>query len=98
MITLNVENVPYVGLKIGYTYIHLSTLPEALEKTYPQLKGRYNLYYQIITNLSDRGLVNMNASDTTHDMATMQGLPSTQVTDLGAEFLSFIESQTEEKD
>jgi hypothetical protein len=93
------KDPPHGGtpLKTGYTYIHLSVLPEAIEKTYPQLKGRYDFYYQIIKELSDRGLANMSASDTTHDMATMQGIPSTQVTELGAEFLSFIESQIEEE-
>jgi hypothetical protein len=38
----------------------------------------------------------MSASDTTHDMATMQGIPSTQVTGLGAEFLVFIASHFDE--
>ena len=94
------KDPPYGGepLKIGYTYIHLSALPEAIEKTYPQLKGRYDLYYQIIKELSERGLVNMSARDTTHDMAIIQGIPSTQLTELGAEFLSFIESQIEEEE
>lgn len=93
------KDPPYGGipLKMVYTYIHLSALPEAIEKTYPQLKGRYNFYYQIIKELSDRGLVNMSASDTTHEMATMKGIPSTQVTKLGAEFLAFIEFQIDEK-
>lgn len=79
-----------IPLRSGNTYIHLSDLPKALEQTYPDLKGRYDFYYQIIKDLSDRGLVNMSASDTTHDMATMQGIPSTQVTELGTEFLTFI--------
>lgn len=92
------KNPPQGGipLKTGNTYIHLSALPDAIEQTYPELKGRYDFYYQIIKDLSDRGFVNMSASDTTHDMATMQGIPSTQVTGLGAEFLAFIESHFDE--
>jgi len=34
----------------------------------------------------------MSASDTTHDMATMHGIPSTQVTQWGDNFLSFVKS------
>ena len=92
------KNPPQGGipLKTGNTYIHLSALPDAIEQTYPELKGRYDFYYQIIKDLSDRGLVKMSASDTTHDMATMQGIPSTQVTGLGAEFLAFIEFHFDE--
>jgi hypothetical protein len=34
----------------------------------------------------------MSASDTTNDMATMHGIPSTQVTQWGDKFLSFVKS------
>lgn len=85
------KNPPLGGIPIrtGNTYVHLSNLPEAIEQTYPELQGRYNFYNQIIKELSDRGLVNMSASDTTHDMA---GIPSTQVTQWGDNFLSFVKS------
>lgn len=82
-----------IPIRTGNTYIHLSVLPKSIEKTFPEIEGRYDFYNQIIKDLSDRGLVNMSASDTTHDMATMHGIPSTQVTELGAEFLSFIKSK-----
>jgi hypothetical protein len=85
-----------IPLKIGYPYINLSVLPKAIEHNYPELEGRYDFYYIIIKDLSDRGLVNMSASDTTHEMATMEGIPSTQVTELGAKLLSFIESQIDD--
>jgi len=85
-----------IPLKSDNTCVHLSDLPKAIEQTYPDLKGRYDFYYQIIKDLSDRGLVNMSASDTTHDMAIMQGIPSTQVTELGTEFLTFICSHFDE--
>lgn len=82
-----------IALKMGQPYIPLSALTRVLEQKYPELTGRYDFYSLILKDLSDRGLINMSAMDTTHDMATMEGIASAQVTDFGAKFLSFIESQ-----
>ena len=82
-----------IALRTGYPYIHLSALGRALEQNHPELTGRSDFYSLILKDLSDRGLLNMSAIDNTHGMATMEGIPSAQVTEFGAKFLSFIESQ-----
>ena len=83
------KNYPH---KKGNVYVHLFQLPDFIENTYPELRGRNNFYNQIIKELSDRGLVNMSASDAGHEVTTKRGIPSVQVTEFGMEFLSFVKS------
>ncbi len=87
-----------VPLLDDHTHIHLSVLPKSIESTFPQLKNQFAFYNQIIKELSDRGLVDLSASDTSHDMATMQGIPSVKITDLGGQFLQFIATPFDDED
>ena len=86
-----------VKLRTDYTHVHFSELPRSIEATYSELKGRYSFYNQIIQDLSARGLLDLGAMDTSHEMATMQGIPSVKITDLGKEFIDFITSPLEEE-
>ena len=97
---LNFIYKPPVGgvrLRTDYTHVHFSELPRSIEETFSELSGRYPLYNQIIQDLSARGLLDLGAMDTSHEMATMQGIPSVKITDLGKEFIVFITSPLEEE-
>jgi hypothetical protein len=97
---LNFIYKPPVGgvrLRTDYTHVYFSELPRSIEETFSELSGRYPLYNQIIQDLSARGLLDLGAMDTSHEMATMQGIPSVKITDLGKEFIDFITSPLEEE-
>ncbi len=88
-----------VKFKAGWDYphVHTSNLDNGIEATFPQLKDRKTFYQAIIVDLSSRSLIDMNASDTSHEMATMAGIPSVKITSLADEFLRFIKSPLHDK-
>ena len=94
-----VYNPPVGGVKLrtDHAHVHFSELPRSIEATFPDLKGRYPFYNQIIQDLSARGLLDLGAMHTSHEMATMQGIPSVKITDLGKEFIDFITSPLKEE-
>lgn len=64
------------------------SLSKILESAYPELRGNRTLYDQIWTELHQRGLVNV---DSLHGMMSVQGLMAGRTTELGAQFLRFVE-------
>lgn len=63
-------------------------LSNILESAFPDLRGQRTLYDQIWRDLHQSGLVN---TDSLHGTMSIQGLMSRRTSDLGAQFLSFVE-------
>lgn len=64
------------------------SLSHILESAYPELRGQRAPYDQIWSDLHQRGLVN---TDSLHGMISGQGLIARQTSELGAQFIEFIE-------
>lgn len=65
------------------------SLSQILHKAYPELTDKRGLYDQIWKDLFTRGLVNTNSL---HITMTGAGLMASRTTDLGNQFLKFIEA------
>lgn len=87
-----------INLQGDYPIIHQTSLNYSLEDTFPELKGRQPFYDQILHDLSLRGLINLSAMDTSHEMATTGGILSIQIKDLGKQLMDFITSPIEDEE
>lgn len=61
----------------------------ALERAFPELRGRQEFYDQLVRDLHTRGLIK---TDTLHGMVTAQGMFQPLVSPTGEQFLKFIAS------
>ncbi len=68
--------------------LYSAGLDSILESAYPELEQKRSFYDQVWSELDQRGLVNTNAL---HTGMTERGLYSCRASDMGKEFLSFIE-------
>lgn len=57
---------------------------------FPELKEY--VYDHIMKDLSSKGLADLDAIDSSHEMATTSGRPSVEITDIGNQFIIFITS------
>lgn len=66
-------------------------LSHVVEEAFPELRGRRGFYDQIWRDLYAHGLVN---TESLHGLMTSDGLVARRTTDLGAQFLEFIENSS----
>jgi hypothetical protein len=73
-------------------YLVVNTMGQFLEAAFPELKGRRALYDVIWKDLYSRGLVN---TDGLHTMMTGSGVVAQRTTELGRDFIAYIQSPFE---
>lgn len=74
--------------KHTFPTMNLGSLDRVLVSAFPELDGRRTLYEQIWRDLYQRGLVNM---DDLHKTMSKQGVRLKRTTELGTQFLKFVE-------
>jgi hypothetical protein len=74
------------GARMGS--VHMAGVVNVLERSFPELVNRRTFYDQVWADLYQRGLVNTNSL---HTKMTREGLADQRTTDLGNQFLRFIE-------
>jgi hypothetical protein len=65
-----------------------SLAKDILESAFPEFRGKRTLYDQIWQDLYQKGLIN---TDSLHTMMSRQGLLAKRASDLGTQFLRFVE-------
>lgn len=85
------ENPQAWGQKHGISYPSWSigAPSTVLEHTFPELRGRRELYNQLVKDLFSRGLMRAVSLDT---MMSAQGMFASHVTAMGKQFIKFITS------
>jgi len=71
-----------------FQHIFSSSLTEIIEGVYPELKGKSEFYRSICKDLYSKDLIN---TESVSAMMTKEGLLSRRVTNIGLQFLQFIE-------
>jgi hypothetical protein len=74
--------------KHNFPAMNMGSLARVLESAFPELHGKGTLYQQIWRDLYQRGLVDTGSLDTT---MSKQGVMSRHTSELGKQFLQFIE-------
>lgn len=73
-----------------FEHIYTSSLVEIIEGVYPELKGKDYLYKSIFKDLYTKDLIN---TDSVSTMMTKEGILSRRTTNIGFQFLQFIEEE-----